>query len=403
MGEAVLQGSLGSFKLPDLLTFLGASKKTGTLTLTGDGRMSHVLFSAGSVVFAGSDQEKLRLSSILLRKKRITREQHSRIDALMRRERGRFGELAVDEGLLTEDQLRDFLKVQVSEVIYDAFVWHGGGFMFSDELQMPSYAVTISVDLPNLIMEGARRIEQWEECERLLPDSSVVFRVVSAPKDDKITLTTGEWKILFLINGQRTLDDLVRDSEEDQLEVYRIVFGLHANKLIEAIKPSPSLNDTSGLSSTGPARVAQDETVRQSEPVFQGDATVREAGGSDDTSLLTSDEARLSYSDVVKPVVAQLTLADGVSGGSVIPLTEDEYTVGRLRDNTIHLSDLGVSGHHARIFRSSEGYVIEDLKSRNGVWVNGTRIFHATLQNGDILRLGATDLKYEVLFDATQV
>ncbi|MGZ5477729.1 MAG: FHA domain-containing protein, partial [Thermoanaerobaculia bacterium] len=36
--------------------------------------------------------------------------------------------------------------------------------------------------------------------------------------------------------------------------------------------------------------------------------------------------------------------------------------------------------------------------SRNGTWINGGRIFHATLRNGDQLRLGATDLKFEVLF-----
>ena len=398
MGEAVLQGSLASFKLPELLLLLATSKKTGTLAVAAEGRTSHVLFSEGALVFAVSDQEKLRLSAILLRKRKITADQCKRIDALMRKESSHFGEVAVQQGLLTEEQLRAFLKIQVSEVIYDVLLWHGGRFSFSEDVQLPSWAVTISIDLPNLIMEGARRIEQWEQCQRLLPDSSVVFRVVTAPRDDKISLTADEWKMLFLVNGQRTLDDLVKESEEDPLEVYRIVYGLHANKLIEIFKPTPSLNDTAGA---GAPRVA-DDTLRQ------GDATVREhpegsfdATVRDDTSLLVDEKARLSYSDVVKPVVAQLTIADGVSGGTVIPLTEDEYTIGRLRENTIHLSDLGVSGHHARIFRSADGYVIEDMKSRNGIWINGTRIYHGTLRHGDRIRLGATDLKYEILFDAT--
>ena len=72
-----------------------------------------------------------------------------------------------------------------------------------------------------------------------------------------------------------------------------------------------------------------------------------------------------------------------------------------VNDNQIQISDLGVSGYHARIFRTSEGYSIEDLKSRNGIWINGGRIFHATLRDGDRLRLGATDLQYEVLFEPT--
>ena len=42
--------------------------------------------------------------------------------------------------------------------------------------------------------------------------------------------------------------------------------------------------------------------------------------------------------------------------------------------------------------------MIEDLKSRNGVWLNGSRVFHAVLKNGDTVRLGAADYVYEVLF-----
>ena len=144
----------------------------------------------------------------------------------------------------------------------------------------------------------------------------------------------------------------------------------------------------------------QEDTMRQPIASFNPDATMRENDG-DDTDLLVSRDARLSWSDVVKPVVAQLTISNGDAAGRVIPLTESEYNVGRQRDNQIHISDLGVSGYHARIFRTSEGYSIEDLKSRNGIWINGGRIFHATLRDGDRLRLGATDLHYEVLFEPT--
>jgi pSer/pThr/pTyr-binding forkhead associated (FHA) protein len=91
----------------------------------------------------------------------------------------------------------------------------------------------------------------------------------------------------------------------------------------------------------------------------------------------------------------------GQDAGTVIPLVESEYVVGRQHDNQIQLNDLGVSARHARIFRGPEGFVVEDLKSRNGTWLNGTRIFHSILRNADEIRVGATDLRYEVLFDAS--
>lgn len=402
MTEVVLEGSIVSFKLPEVLTLLSGAKKSGTLVLAGYGQQSYVLFSHGALVYAGSQQEKFRLGALLLRKKKITREQVQQIDDTVRRHGGRFGQVAVGNGILTEEQLHEYLKIQVSEVVYDAFVWTEGTFRFTEDLQLPEDAVTISIDLSNLIMEGSRRIQEWEQCIQLLPDDSIVFRVVPSPKDDKITLTADEWKIVFLVNGQRTLAELVAEAEEDAISVYRIVYGLSANRLIEPIRPPSSADDTNRLTDEKELFSTHDDTLRQPLTTFNPDATMREDDG-DDTDLLVSREARLSWRDVVKPIVAQLTISNGEQAGRIIALTESEYNLGRQRDNHLHISDLGISGYHARIFRTKEGYAIEDLKSRNGTWINGGRIFHATLRDGDQLRVGATDLRYDVLFEPSPV
>jgi uncharacterized protein DUF4388/FHA domain-containing protein len=404
MSDAVLQGDLSVFRLPEVLTFLSTSRHSGTLTVTHDAKEAYLFFGDGALVYAGSNQEQFRLGSILLRKKKISREQCDRIDALMQRDGGRFGQLAVQEGALTEQLLRDFLKVQVSEIVFDLFVWNSGTFSFTRESILPSHAVTISIDLSNLIMEGARRIEEWEQCVKLLPDKSIVFRVVATPRDEKITLSVEEWKILFLINGQRTLEDLCRESQDDQFQVYRVVYGLAANNLIEALSTGERSPDDTGkelVTGAIPAVTAADATMRQGTPRFGQESTVRDQAADDDTSLLVSEDARLSYADVVQPLIAQLRVANGDTQGRIIPLTESEYLIGRHRDNNIQIADLGVSGFHARIYRGPDGYVLEDLKSRNGTWVNGTRVFHATLTQGDKVHVGQTDLMYEVLWSGT--
>ncbi|HUP60012.1 MAG TPA: DUF4388 domain-containing protein [Thermoanaerobaculia bacterium] len=396
MAEAVLRGDMSAFRLPEVLTFLSTTRKSGTLTLVNQAKEAYLFFDDGSLVYAGSNQEQFRLGSILLRKKKISREERERVDALMLRDGGRFGQFAVQEGVLSESQLRDFLKVQVSEIVYDLFVWDGGWFSFAQETRLPQHAVTISVDLANLIMEGARRIEEWEQCVKLLPDRSVIFRVVSAPRGEKITLTADEWKILFLINGQRTLEDLCHDSEDDPFHVYRVVYGLQSNNLIEVVAPGERDPDDTDRPRTKPVpAIVEDATFRQGSPAFSGESTVHEM--TDDTSLLVSSEAKLSYADVVRPTIAQLRTAGPTGEDRVIALTEPEYLIGRHRDNGIQITDLGVSGFHARLYLGPEGYVLEDLKSRNGTWVNGSRIFHATLNDGDRLHLGQTDLVYEVL------
>lgn len=394
MSNASLAGSLAAFNLPDIFTFVATTRKTGMLTLAAGEKEAYVFFRAGEIVYAASNQVSLRLGSILLRKKTITREESEAIDASIVRGGGRFGDVALQQGVLTQQQIDDYLKVQVAEVIYDAFVWSEGTFGFYDGFDLPPRAVTITIDLANLIMEGARRIEEWADCLALLPDSAVVFRVVSDPHAEKITLSLDEWKILFLINGQRSLEDLCRDVDDDAFHVYRVVYGLLANKLIEAVKAEPP-GEKSG--DTTPVPPMGEETIRQGMANFGGDSTVLEL--TDDTSLLVSSEARLSYQDVVKKTIAQLSVVNGDQAGKTYALTEAEHHIGRLFDNDILLTDLGVSGHHARIYRGPEGYAVEDLKSRNGTWLNGARVYHSQLQHADQIRLGATDLRFEVLFD----
>lgn len=389
MSIIAVQGSLESFKVPEVLTFLDSSGKTGMLTVSNDGREAYVFCRRGAVVYAASNQESLRLAALLTRKNQISREQAEMIDDLMLRGGGRFGDVAVREGVLSEQELAEYLKVQVSEVLYDTFLWKTGTFMFYEGFDLPPHAVTISVDLTNLIMEGARRIDEWEECLQLLPDSTAVFRVVSRPETEKITLSADEWKILFLINGQRSLEELCRDSAEDPLTVYGVVYGLLANRLIEEVEHDH--HTPAGSDSMAEA------TILQSIPGFSEDTTFVEVD--DDTNLLVSSEARLTYKEVVRTTVAQLAVGNGELEGTVLLLTEPEYTLGRHSENAIQLLDLGISGHHARIFRGPEGYVIEDLKSRNGTWLNGTRVFHAILQNNDELRLGGTNFTYQVLYD----
>jgi hypothetical protein len=383
MSEAALQGKLGTFRLPDVLNLLCTARKSGTLAVTHADKQSSLFFRDGHLIFANANQEQFRLGNILLRTRRITPAQRDRIDALMTRGGGRFGDRALEEGILTEAQLNDFLKVQVSEIVFDALLWHDGTFAFTEEAILPEHAVTISIDLKNLMMEGARRIEEWEQCARLLPDPRMIFRVVVAPRDEKITLTADEWKILFLINGQRTIEDLVRESDEDPLHVYRVLYGLYANKLIELATPRPADLGT--------------ETMKQTSPRFGAESTVRDAEPADDTHLLLSSDTRLSYAEIVRPTIGRLIVE---RDGTVFPLTEPEYLIGRHRENTIQLGDLGISGFHARLYRGPEGYVLEDLKSRNGTWINGERILQQTLTSGDRVHLGQLDLLYEVLFSS---
>jgi two-component system, cell cycle response regulator len=102
------------------------------------------------------------------------------------------------------------------------------------------------------------------------------------------------------------------------------------------------------------------------------------------------------------PPRAGLLVIQGRTLGRLYALVEDETVLGRAADAGIVLDDAGVSRRHARIQRRIDDYVIYDLESRNGVFVNADQVQERVLQDGDRVQLGTgTVLKFR-LHDAQE-
>ena len=93
--------------------------------------------------------------------------------------------------------------------------------------------------------------------------------------------------------------------------------------------------------------------------------------------------------------MARLLMRAGAEPGKEFPLPESgDLKIGRMPGLGISLLDTKVSREHCRIFRQSTGWVVEDLESRNGTYVNMQRVKKRLLQPGDRLRLGQTEFEY---------
>jgi len=90
----------------------------------------------------------------------------------------------------------------------------------------------------------------------------------------------------------------------------------------------------------------------------------------------------------------KLTVVEGELQGTAVPLSTSVITIGRAPDSTIVLGDDYVSTRHARIYPSGSEWVVEDLGSTNGTWINKTRLTTPTiLEPGADLRIGRTTMR----------
>ncbi len=76
-----------------------------------------------------------------------------------------------------------------------------------------------------------------------------------------------------------------------------------------------------------------------------------------------------------------------------------EITIGRNENNDIHINNLGASKKHARIFRRNAEYIIEDLKSTNGTFMNNESIITAKLTGKDVVTIGKHNLYISIQND----
>jgi pSer/pThr/pTyr-binding forkhead associated (FHA) protein len=92
----------------------------------------------------------------------------------------------------------------------------------------------------------------------------------------------------------------------------------------------------------------------------------------------------------------KLVVTEGPLAGTVVPLDGAQVTIGRAPDSTIVIDDDYASSRHARVYSSEGTWVVEDLGSTNGTWIERTRITTPTvLPVGAPLRVGRTTLQLQ--------
>jgi hypothetical protein len=403
--DKILEGALDRFAVPDLLTFLDMARRTGVLVMERPEQETKLFFREGKPVFATSSKGELKLGHVLVRQGKLPAPTVERLLAQQRAGGHRMGQALIAERLMSEAELASVLKIQVSEVIFETFEWSAGVFTFFDKVPPPASAVTLEMELQNLIMEGVRRIDERGRISEVFSDLGFVVESVQNPERVKqsVTLTPEEWKVFFLVDGRRTLSEICRLSgNADELATLQVLYNLLRANFITTRAPRQDERtvDTGG-NIAGPVSTVRVVDGKASPPV-PGPVAVafNSPVGSgprpaDDTHEVVTPKAIHYLGSARKVTMSRLVLVSDAAETS-FPLSRDSHTIGRHRNNDIVVSDPKVSSFHARIDRTSDGFLLVDLKSRNGCYVNGKRVESVALKTNDEVRMGMARLVYKV-------
>lgn len=172
------QGSLAELHLPDIIQLISVSGKTGVFHLT-NGNVS--------------------------------------------------GQIYLHDGKIVHAQLEDAAG---EEAVYALAIWSQGDFKF--EPGTGTELRTISKSNTNLLMEAARRLDEWRVLSKKIPSVDLVPEfVVQQDREGQINLNTSEWLILSKIDGQRSIRSIAQITGLSVFDVAKILYGLIATSLIQ--------------------------------------------------------------------------------------------------------------------------------------------------------------------------
>lgn len=234
--EKVLEGNLASIQLPDVLTFLSMTRKTGRLIVRYEELERSIFWREGEIVFANSNSHEHSLGQFLLRNGKIT-EQHY-VESMDRvTPETRHGKLLVQMGAISPKELWWGVKNQVLEIIYSLFSWEAGRFEFRETREDIGERITLTINTSSLIMEGIRRLDEGARIREKIPSLDVlVAKVPGAVVDlDQLDMSPGELGVLDYIDGNRTVRELVGTAGLTEFEILRILFQFITARVVEIV------------------------------------------------------------------------------------------------------------------------------------------------------------------------
>lgn len=171
------QGSLSELPLPDIVQLVSVSGKTGRFVLTSEGQQGVIYLREGQIIHAETPE------------------------------------------------------LRGEEAVYALAIWDKGEFQF--EAGSPHGEQTIEKSNTNLLMEAARRLDEWRVLSKKIPSIDMVPALKADPnRKDQVTLGPQEWLLVTAIDGKRTISQIAESVSLTAFDVAKVLYGMVGSDLV---------------------------------------------------------------------------------------------------------------------------------------------------------------------------
>jgi len=233
--QAGIQGNLANFRIVEVMQMLGLQRQTGKLVLSRSDENIEIYFREGAVVFATSSCDGVRPGiEALLRKACRLREDSLRHVLRIAEMTGQpIDGICAQEKLVDIKTFGEILRRYTESAVYKAMAWRNGDFLF-EKAQPPVFVTPMQLKVDDLLLEGARRADEWTLIQQKIPNFSLVFEPMIGNAEELTTrgMSESDLKVFSLIDGRRTIQEIIDQSCLGDFDVAKSMFILLSVNLI---------------------------------------------------------------------------------------------------------------------------------------------------------------------------
>lgn len=240
-----IEGPLRELGIHDVFQLLDLSRKTGALRVTSDLRddEGYVLFDGGRVLHASVRSNPTSIERILRQAGKVTDQDVAAAQAVATQAGDGLGDRLVAAGVISQREMERHLRQAIETVVFELMSWREGFFSFEEKAvcEVPLDA-RIRISTESLLMEGARRIDEWSRIADKVTSLSVVPSLAppDAERDSVVDLLPHEWEVLMTIDGEQDLRAIAASLGRSEFEVAKIAYGLVTTGVVELRTPDRS-------------------------------------------------------------------------------------------------------------------------------------------------------------------
>lgn len=237
-----INGTLTTMSVPDLLQFLAAGRKTGTLKFGRGKVIKEIYFHNGLIVGANTNDPKEYLGQVLIHYGKLDEAQLQAAMEVQRKSGGKLGEIVSGQGFLTQAEVLEILRVRTLDLIYDLFLWEEAHFEFFDNEPLPGDVIRIEVVPTNVIMEGIYRIDELARYRTLIPSDRAVLEL-GAGWTSTLNLGKEIRQILYFVEKRMSVAEICYNMHTSSFHVYAQLYELVGKGIARVVGEAPEVPD----------------------------------------------------------------------------------------------------------------------------------------------------------------